>query len=63
MADGEAKRSKKQKKQRQTDELRQAIAPDNLPERLQQQHTQVTCGADVNLHVRPPHTCMHAMSC
>ncbi len=49
-AEKRGKRQKKQEKAAEEDEP--AVAPDALPERLQGHHRYVTCGADMNFHVR-----------
>ena len=45
--------SKRQKKTRVADGDQVPAAPDGLSERMQQRHRYVTCGADVNVHVKP----------
>lgn len=51
--DGEiASTGKRQKKSRSEAENQTLAAPDGLSERMQQRHNYVTCGADVNVHVR-----------
>lgn len=50
MGDAEPKKGKRQKKKQADDAGDVRMAPDALPDRLQQHHKYVTCGADTNLH-------------
>jgi hypothetical protein len=57
--DDSSKRGKRHKKQQQQaagDET-PAMAPEALPDRLRDQHRFVSCGPDLNMHVRPPCAC------
>lgn len=54
--DDGGKRGKRHKKQQQAaEEDVPATAPEALPDRLRDQHRFVTCGPDLNVHVRPLH--------
>lgn len=57
--DDTGKRGKRQKKQQHAAaEDAPGTAPDALPDRLRDQHQFVTCGPDLNLHVRDAlHVC------
>lgn len=55
--DDSGKRTKRHKKQQHQDQQAAddetpATAPEALPDRLRDQHRFVTCGPDLNMHVR-----------
>lgn len=64
MAKDEAnKRGKRHKKQQQALEGDESsMAPEALPDRLRDQHRFVTCGPDLNVHVRGRHACFQLLA-